>query len=139
MYKKALFLIAVLVLSFGFTFAKVELLNTGEKSVLLAEHRLDSEKEGCEALFGDPEDEDSFAHLLQIAFTIMKFGGPLLCIIFSCMDFVKVVVSDDKDALPKTVKRCLTRVVLALVLFFIPTIVNFVFPLLGWYGTCGIN
>ena len=119
--------------------AKVELLNTGEKSVLLAEHRLDSDDGECEALFGDPEDEDSFAHLLQIAFTIMKFGGPLLCIIFSCMDFVKVVVSDDKDAMPKTIKRCLTRVVLALVLFFIPTVVNFVFPLLGWYGTCGIN
>ena len=139
MYKKALFLIAVLVLSFGFTFAKVELLDTGEKTVLLAEHRLDGQEKECEALFGDPEDEDSFAHLLQIAFTIMKFAGPLLCIIFSCMDFVKVVVSDDKDAMPKTIKRCLTRVVLALVLFFIPTIVNFVFPLLGFYGTCGIN
>ena len=34
MYKKSLFLIAVLVLSFGFTFAKVELLDTGEKTVL---------------------------------------------------------------------------------------------------------
>ena len=96
MYKKALFLIAVLILSFGFTFAKVELLNTGEKSVLLAEHRLDSDDGECEALFGDPEDEDSFAHLLQIAFTIMKFGGPLLCIIFSCMDFVKETVEKEK-------------------------------------------
>ena len=139
MYIKALFLIAVLVLSFGFTFAKVELLDTGEKTVLLAEHRLDGQEKECEALFGDPEDEDSFAHLLQIAFTILKFAGPLFCIIFSCMDFVKVVVSDDKDAMPKTINRCLTRVVLALVLFFIPTIVNFVFPLLGFYGTCGIN
>jgi hypothetical protein len=88
MYKKALFLIAVLVLSFGFTFAKVELLDTGEKTVLLAEHRLDGEEEECEALFGDPEDEDSFAHLLQIAFTILKFAGPLLCIIF----FTKIYV-----------------------------------------------
>ena len=139
MYKKAFFLIAVLILSFGFTFARVELLNTGEKTVLLSEYRLDSQDEECEALFGDPEDEDSFAHLLQIAFTIMKFAGPLLCIIFSCIDFVKVVVSDDKDAMPKTIKKCLKRVALALVLFFIPTIVNFVFPLLGFYGTCGIN
>ena len=55
MYKKALFLIAVLVLSFGFTFAKVELLDTGEKTVLLAEHRLDDKENGCDAVFGDPE------------------------------------------------------------------------------------
>lgn len=141
MYKKALLLIAVLIFSFFTTFVRVELFDTGAVSYeLAAEHRLDDElDEECEALFGDPENEDDFAHLLQIAFNILKFAGPLLCIVFSCVDFVKVVVSDDKDALPKTIKRCLTRVVLALVLFFIPDLVNFIFPLLGFYGTCGIN
>jgi hypothetical protein len=126
-------------MSFAFNFVKVELLDTGEKSLLLAEYRLADEDEECEALFGDPEDSDSFAFLLQRVFNIMKYAGPLLCIIFSCIDFVKVVVSDDKDAMSKTIKKCLTRVVLALVLFFIPTVINFLFPLLGFYGTCGIN
>ena len=121
------------------SFARVELMDTGEKSFLLADYNNSDEEKECQALFGDPDDEDSFAHLLQLAFKVLQFAGPLLCIIFSCIDFVKVVVSDDKDALPKTIKKCLTRVVLALVLFFIPTVINFVFPLLGFYGTCGIN
>lgn len=139
MFKKALFLIAILLLSFSMSFIRVELTDSGEKVQLLANYNDNDEKEKCEGLFGDPDDDDSFAHLLQIAFTIIKYAGPLLCIVFSSIDLVKTVVSDDKDAMSKTVKKCLKRVVLALILFFIPTIVNFLFPLLGFYGTCGIN
>lgn len=139
MFKKALFLIAILLLSFSMSFIRVELTDSGEKVQLLANYNDNDEKEKCEGLFGNPDDDDSFAHLLQIAFTIIKYAGPLLCIVFSSIDLVKTVVSDDKDAMSKTVKKCLKRVVLALILFFIPTIVNFLFPLLGFYGTCGIN
>lgn len=139
MFKKALFLIVILLLSFSVSFVRVELTDSGEKMQLLADYNDSKEKEKCEGLFGNPDDEDSFAHLLQIAFTIIKYAGPLLCIVFSSIDLVKTVVADDKDAMSKTVKKCLKRVVLALILFFIPTIVNFLFPLLGFYGTCGIN
>lgn len=139
MYKKILFLFVALVLSFSISFVRVEMLDTGEKTIELAKYNSAKEKENCEGLFGDPDDDESFAHLLQIAFTIIKFAGPLLCIIFSCIEFIKAVVADDKDALTKATKKSLTRVVLALVLFFIPIIVDFLFPLLGFYGTCGIK
>jgi hypothetical protein len=139
MYKNILFLFVALMLAFSVSFVRVELLETGEKTVELAKYNSDKEKENCEGLFGDPDDDESFAHLLQIAFTIMKFAGPLLCIIFSGIEFVKAVVSDDKDALSKATKKSLIRVVLAMVLFFIPVVVDFLFPLLGFYGTCGIS
>lgn len=139
MYKKILFLLVAIVLSFSISFVRVELLSNEEKIVQLAKYNSNKEKEACEGLFGDPDDEESFAYLLQIVFTIMKFAGPLFCIVFSTIDFVKAIVADDKDALSKTVKKSLTRVVLALVLFFIPVVVDFAFPILGWYGTCGIN
>jgi hypothetical protein len=88
MYKKILFLFVALVLSFSVSFVRVEMLETGEKTVELAKYNSDKEKKNCEGLFGDPDDEESFAHLLQIAFTIMKFAGPLLCIIFSSIEFI---------------------------------------------------
>ena len=140
MYKKILLMIGIILLSFSISFVRVELIDTSEKSILLATKYNDAdEKKQCTGLFGDHEDEDSFAYLLQYAFTIMKFAGPILCIAFSIVDFVKAVVSDKKDELSRVVKRSLTRVVLALVLFFIPIIVDFLFPLLGFYGTCGIK
>ena len=77
--------------------------------------------------------------MLQVAFNFIKYAGPILCIVFSGLDFLKAVVSDKKDELGKVIKRSLTRVVLALVLFFIPILINFLFPLIGWYGTCAIK
>lgn len=93
----------------------------------------------CDALFGDPNDEESVAHFLQEIFNVFKFLGPLLCIVLSVMEFLKAVSSQDKDALMKAMKRTGIRIVLAIVLFFIPTLINFLFPLLGWYGTCGVG
>ncbi len=77
--------------------------------------------------------------LMQQVFNVIKYAGPLLCLIFSVIDFVKAAASQDKDALTKAGKTTGKRVVYALVLFFIPTLINFLFPLLGWVGTCGIE
>jgi len=41
--------------------------------------------------------------------------------------------------LKKAAQTSLKRLGLALILFFIPTLINFLFPLLGWNGTCGIS
>ena len=76
---------------------------------------------------------------LQQIFNVIKYAGPLLCLILSVSDFVKAAASQDKDALVKAAKTTGKRVVYALVLFFIPTLINFLFPLLGWVGTCGIG
>ena len=140
MYKNLLYILIGVVLSFSLSFVRVELLDTGSKVTLFApEYNSAAEKEECEGLFGDPTDEESFAYMMQFAFNVIKYVGPILCIIFSCLDFLKAVVSDKKDELGRVIKRCLKRVVLALVLFFIPILINFIFPLIGWYGTCGIQ
>ena len=76
---------------------------------------------------------------LQQIFNVIKYAGPLLCLVFSVIDFVKAAASQDKDALTKAGKTTGKRVVYALILFFIPTLINFLFPLLGWVGTCGIG
>lgn len=95
----------------------------------------------CDSLFGNPEDpnKQSVAYFLQQIFNIMKYAGPILCLVLSISDFVKATASQDKDALTKATKTTGKRIVYALILFFIPTLINFIFPLLGWYDTCGIK
>lgn len=76
---------------------------------------------------------------LQQVFNVIKYAGPILCLILSVFDFIKATASQDKDALVKAAKTTGKRVVYALILFFVPTLINFLFPLLGWVGTCGIG
>ena len=83
-------------------------------------------------------DAEVYAFLQQI-FNIIKFAGPLLCLALSISDFVKAAASQDKDALVKAAKTTMKRVIYALILFFIPTLIDFLFPLFGWVGTCGIG
>jgi len=97
------------------------------------------EKENCETLFGDPKKDGTFANFLQQIFTIIGYATPLLCFVLCVFDFVKATASQDKDALVKAIKRSLKRGILAIILFFLPLLINFLFPLLGWYGTCGIE
>lgn len=78
-------------------------------------------------------------NFLQQIFNVIKYAGPILCLVFSVVDFVKAAASQDKDALAKAGKNTGKRVVYALILFFIPTLIDFLFPLLGWVGTCGIG
>lgn len=78
-------------------------------------------------------------NFLQQIFNVIKYAGPILCLIFSIIDFVKAAASQDKDALAKAGKNTGKRVIYALILFFVPTLIDFLFPLLGWVGTCGIG
>ena len=86
----------------------------------------------------DVIDQEVYEFLQQI-FNVIKYAGPILCLVFSVIDFVKAAASQDKDALTKAGKTTGKRVVYALILFFIPTLINFAFELLGWVGTCGIG
>ena len=93
----------------------------------------------CNHIFGDPKTEGSFANYLQQIFNVFKYLAPALVIVLSIVEFIKAAASDDKDALLKASKKTGIRIVLAIVLFFIPGLINFLFDKLGWYGTCGIG
>ena len=96
-------------------------------------------EDNCDAILGDPEVDGTVANFLQQIFTIMGYLAPLLCVVLSVVEFVKATASQDKDALMKAMKNTGKRLILAVLLFFLPTLINFIFPLLGWYGTCGIK
>ena len=88
----------------------------------------------CEGVF-----DKEVIEFLQQVFNVFKYAAPLLCLALSIVDFLKATASQDKDALTKAAKTTGKRIVYAIILFFIPNLINFLFNLLGWYGTCGIN
>ena len=90
-------------------------------------------------IFGDPADEKSVAYYLQSIFNIIKLLGPALCIVLIVIDLIKAVVSQDKDALSKALTTSGKRLIFAVMIFLLPQLINFLFGLLGWYGTCGIS
>lgn len=60
---------------------------------------------------------------------VVKIIVPLLLIIFGVIDFVKVVISSENEASDKAVKRLIMRIITGVVIFVLPTIINFVFGL----------
>ena len=124
---------------FVFAFGNVKAIEGKEvvesTTILLAA----DEEERCNHIFGDPNTEGEFAYYLQQIFNVFKYLAPALVIVLSTVEFIKATASDDKDALMKATKKTGVRIVLAIVLFFIPGLINFLFDKLGWYGTCGIG
>lgn len=91
-------------------------------------------RDDCEGLLGD-----ELTEWLQKTFRFMEFLAPSLVIVLSIVEFFKAMISDDKEALQKAAKKTGVRLILAVILFFIPVLINFFFELFGWYGTCGIK
>ncbi len=96
--------------------------------------------DGCGGVFGDPEDPNYIAYYLQLVFNIIKFLGPVLVIITSIIDLLKVTAEQKQDGeLEKLGSKTLKRLVYAVIIFVLPTLINYIFGLVGLYGTCGIS
>ena len=64
-------------------------------------------------------------------FFFAKILIPLTLIIFASIDLGKAVVSSKDDAISKAVKTLVVRVIAGIIIFFIPTILDFVVGLIG--------
>lgn len=93
------------------------------------------------SILGNPEDEDSVAWLLQQILNYIKVLGPILVVILSSVEFVKVIVQGDDDAMAKAQKKLFYRLMLAAMLFFIPVLVEFILDIFGLTSdpTCGLK
>ena len=88
----------------------------------------------CQGILG----EDLTA-LLKDALRLMQIAGPILVIIMTIIDLIKAVASGGKDDLPKLGAKTVKRLIYAVLLFLIPTILNWVCSIFGIYGVCGIG
>ena len=64
-------------------------------------------------------------------FFFAKILIPIVLIVFASIDLGKAVISSKDDAIQKSIKTLVVRVIAGIIIFFIPTILNFVVELIG--------
>ena len=128
--KRLLTYIFVFLFLFHISGTNVQALQVEDNFMLIAD---------CNEVLGSPDDPESTYTLLQQVFTILKFASPIMVLIFTVIEFIKATASQDKDFLTKAIKHTITRMIAGVIVFLLPTIFNFTFNILGWYGTCGIG
>lgn len=88
----------------------------------------------CTSLLGDPNqgpDNPSPAYLLTYAFKVIRYVALIILVIASIMDFVSAVSSQDKDSLNKAVNKTIQRTIICIIIFLLPSIIQFVLTLLN--------
>lgn len=143
--KKGLFLGCLVALSF---FCYIQVTNASiveiEENSVIEEYKLfdvtvDDSVDSCNSYFGDPEDSQYPAYWMQWILNIIKYVAIAALLCLSTVDFIKALVSNDKDALKKAGMTTAKRFIYVVILFFLPIIVDFIMRLFGAYGTCGIG
>lgn len=96
---------------------------------------------GDDSILGSVNDPNSVAWLLQQVLNYIKVLGPILVVVLSSVEFAKVIINSDDEAMGKAQKKLITRIILAACLFFIPTLVEAALDLFGFTSdaTCGIE
>ncbi len=95
----------------------------------------------CKKTFRNSEGElTEIGKFVQDTFTIIKIAVPIIVVILSTIEYLRVISSamnDVKKANQKTLKRCL----IGLLIFFLPYLLELLFYLFGLYdlSTCGIS
>ena len=114
---------------------------TGEIEDWLDETNQEQDCDGSSSLLGDPDDESSVAWLLQQILNFIKILGPILVVVLSSVDFIQVIVKSDDEAMAKAQKKLVKRLVLAALLFVIPTLVEVILDIFGFTGdpNCGLK
>jgi len=95
----------------------LEIQGFGEKKII----------ETCESLF-----DDSFVSLVKRNFfRLIYIGVPILLLVLTTFDFAQVVFVDDKDGIQNAFKKFKKRLVVAVLIYFVPTILNTLIDIVG--------
>lgn len=84
----------------------------------------------CEDLISE-----DLMYVINLVLKIIQIGGPILLIILVAVDFGQVVISNDKDAMPKAVSKAIKRGIAAIVIFFVPYFVSLILDWLNNYSS----
>lgn len=84
----------------------------------------------CEDLISE-----DLMYVINLVLEIIQIGGPILLIILVAVDFGQVVISNDKDAMPKAVSKAIKRGIAAIVIFFVPYFVSLILDWLNNYSS----
>ena len=89
----------------------------------------------CESVFGE-----KLLKKLNEYFNIFKIVVPILVIVLSSLDFAKSILNSDSDDFKKSQIKFAKRLVLSVVFFLLPIILNFILQAINSsMSTCGIG
>lgn len=88
-----------------------------DKSVVEYEN-IDREALDCENLFA------GIADLLKTAYFLIEIGSILIVVILSVIDYAKVFLADNQDAMKKANQHLMKRIIILVVIFLLPALVN---------------
>lgn len=95
----------------------------------------------CNSLLGSPTNTDSVAWLLFTVLNWMRVIGPLAVIVLSGIEFAQAIVKSDDDTMKKAKGHLTTRLVMAGLLFLIPSVVKLLLDVFNLTSDpmCGIG
>lgn len=84
----------------------------------------------CEDIF-DFDKVGSVGWMLNTIFNYIKVIGPILVVLLSSLDFIKAVLGTDEKAMKEAQNKLIIRLVAAVALFLIPTLVQLLLQLIN--------
>ena len=105
----------------------------------------EQKENNCKTIFVKKDEatgEESFTELgsfMQDLFTLIKIATPVIIIILTTIDYVKAIASSNADDMKKTNSRTIKRLIIGLIIFFLPFILDILFNLFGLYDLSRCN
>jgi len=84
----------------------------------------------CKAILGTAD--YTLGWLIKKALFYIKIAAPILVLILSTIDFVKAVIINDDDTMKKAQKKLIIRLIVAILLFLVPTILELLLDIFGF-------
>ena len=80
-------------------------------------------------------------YILQEAFTFIKILTPIIVGVLSFIDYIKAITSSNDDEVKKATQRTIKRLVIGILLFFLPYFLDLLFDIFGFtdLSRCGIG
>ncbi len=88
----------------------------------------------CDVLFGNVSDDNSVAWLINTIYGYIKIVSPTILIIFTGIDFIKIILLGDDELNKKMKKRLIMRIGILVCIFLIPMIVGLLLEVFGMQG-----
>ena len=87
----------------------------------------------------DLETTEVYIKVLKPSYTFIRYGIPALLVILCSYDFLNATISDNADKMKQAQKKAVTRLLVGLVIMFLPTILNALLNIIGDFSTCGVG
>lgn len=95
----------------------------------------------CNNVYADEQLIDCQGETMQLIreiFGYIKICIPILLIILGSIDFVKAIISSDEQKMKKATKDFVSRLIIGVVIYFIPSLIEFLFGLIG-ITSCSVS